>query len=503
MTEVRMCPQCQSELPAEVADGQCPHCRLQQAETVSGVAALPGGSDSQPHDRSLTPPSKAELALHFPLLEILELIGQGGMGTVYKARQPKLDRLVALKFLQPDPGNPGFAERFTREARALARLNHPNIITIHDFGEAGGLYYFLMEYVDGANLRQWSKAAQPGPMQVLKIVSQICDGLQFAHDEGIVHRDIKPENILIDKRGRLKIADFGIAKLLGHKTVDFTLTGPWQVVGTLNYMAPEQVDNPQEVNHRADIYALGVVAYEMLTGQLPKGKFPLPSEKAPVDPAVDAVVLRALEGDPEKRYQKVGDFKAALESLPKRTNTAPLEVSTTLAFNSNDPSQPIPAPSILPVLLKPVVKTPAVGLMMTGIISFVPLLFYLLLIVEDKGYNPEYIQISPIRLLMVLSGLIGIVIFMSGRVLLTLGHSARAKQPQWRLRRVLAITGSILAICPVHLGWPLGLVMGSWGLRCLASAPNALSDDAENLRRAALLALRSIDPEAVKRAGGE
>ena len=169
------------------------------------------------------PPSLEEVARLFPQLEILAFIGKGGMGAVYKARQPALDRLVALKILPPQAaGGPGFAERFNREARALARLNHPNIVAVHEFGQAGGLPFFIMEFVDGLTLRQLEQAARLSPDEALRIVPQICEALQYAHDEGIVHRDIKPENILIDKKGRVKIADFGIAKIIGGRKVGLT-----------------------------------------------------------------------------------------------------------------------------------------------------------------------------------------------------------------------------------------------------------------------------------------
>jgi tRNA A-37 threonylcarbamoyl transferase component Bud32 len=250
------------------------------------------------------------LAQYFPQLEIVGLLGQGGMGAVYKARQVKLDRQVALKILPPRPGqDPAFAERFMREARALARVNHPHIVGVHDFGEAGGMYYFLMEYVDGVNLRQLMQSGRLAPEQALPIVGQICDALQYAHDEGIIHRDIKPENILLDQRGRVKIADFGLAKLVGPKLGMFTLTGSQQAMGTPHYMAPEQIERPQTVDQRADIYSLGVLFYEMLTGELPLGHFALPSQKAAVDERLDAVVLRALERDPERRYQRVSELK--------------------------------------------------------------------------------------------------------------------------------------------------------------------------------------------------
>jgi predicted Ser/Thr protein kinase len=258
----------------------------------------------------------ADLAAHFPQLEVLELLGQGGMGAVYKARQTRLDRLVALKVLPPEAGkDPAFVERFTREARALARLSHPHIVAVHDFGEAGGLYYFLMEFVDGVNLRQLLEAGPLRPAQALQIIPQICDALHYAHGEGVVHRDIKPENILLDRSGRVKIADFGLAKLLGRGPGDFTLTSSRQVMGTLHYMAPEQMERPLEVDHRADIYSLGVVFYEMLTHELPLGRFAPPSEKAPVDARLDDVVLRALEKEPEKRYQHASDVKTDVEAI--------------------------------------------------------------------------------------------------------------------------------------------------------------------------------------------
>src|SRR5205823_6136192 len=161
-------------------------------------------------------PDPADLAPHFPQLEILSLLGQGGMGAVYMARQLKLDRFVALKVLPEEWGrDPAFAERFQREARALARLSHPNIVSVHDFGEAGVHFFLLMEYVDGANLRRLLQGGPLEPRLAMQVIPQICDALQYAHEEGVVHRDIKPENILLDSRGRVKIADFGLAKLVG------------------------------------------------------------------------------------------------------------------------------------------------------------------------------------------------------------------------------------------------------------------------------------------------
>jgi predicted Ser/Thr protein kinase len=260
------------------------------------------------------PPTPGELAQHFPQLEIVEVLGQGGMGVVYKARQSGLDRFVALKILSLDASkDPSFAQRFALEARSLARLNHPNIIGVYDFGQAGGFYYFIMEFVDGTNLREMIKKLTP--KEALAIVPKVCEALQFAHDEGIVHRDIKPENILIDKKGRVKMADFGLAKLLGKTASDYQLTAPQTVMGTPHYMAPEQLERPQEVDHRADIYSLGVVLYEMLTGELPLGRFAPPSAKVQIDVRLDEVVLRTLENKPERRYQHASDLKTELENI--------------------------------------------------------------------------------------------------------------------------------------------------------------------------------------------
>jgi serine/threonine protein kinase len=264
----------------------------------------------------------------FPQLEILELIGQGGMGFIFKARQPKLDRLVALKILpQSLAADPAFAERFTREGRMLARLNHPNIVTIHDFGQANGFFFLVMEFVDGVNLRQAMQLGRFTPAQALAVVPKVCEALQFAHNEGILHRDIKPENILLDAKGRVKIADFGIAKLVEGRDSDrgqsgtagpalaANLTETGKTLGTPQYMAPEQLDHPQDVDQRADIYSLGVVFYEMLTGELPIGRFAPPSEKSAVDARVDQVVLRALEKERERRTQTAGEVKTQVEAI--------------------------------------------------------------------------------------------------------------------------------------------------------------------------------------------
>ncbi len=300
------CPQCGATLPPGALEGLCPACLLRQ-----------GAETSPPPDSApFQPPGVEEVARLFPQLEIQALLGKGGMGAVYKARQPVLDRIVALKILPPEAaGGPGFAERFNREARALARLNHPNIVAVYEFGQVNGMPFFIMEFVDGLNLRQLEQAGKLTAREALQIVPQICEALQFAHDEGIVHRDIKPENILLDKKGRVKIADFGIAKILGREQ-DISLTDTKGAIGTPHYMAPEQMENPGSVDHRADIFSLGVVFYEMLTGELPLGKFSPPSSrKIEVDVRLDDVVLRSLEKEPARRYQQASQVKTAVDTI--------------------------------------------------------------------------------------------------------------------------------------------------------------------------------------------
>ena len=192
------CPNCGAVMPANAPEGLCPKCLL------LGVAAP---TDSGAGQVRPTPPPLGAVADAFPQLEILEFTGQGGMGCVFKARQPQLNRIVALKVLPEALARDAmFATRFTREAQALAALSHPNIVTVHDFGQSGGFFYLLMEFVDGVNLRQALRAGRFTPEQALAIVPPICDALQFAHQRGIVHRDIKPENLLLDRNGRVKIA---------------------------------------------------------------------------------------------------------------------------------------------------------------------------------------------------------------------------------------------------------------------------------------------------------
>src|SRR5262245_26392161 len=216
----KSCPKCGATLPSEATAELCPRCLMAEAMAATQSDAEPAAT------RKVLSPD--ELAPHFPQLEILECLGRGGMGVVYKARQKSLNRLVALKLLAPErAGDADFAARFAKEAQALAALNHPNIVSVYDFGEAGGFYFLLMEFVDGVNLRQVLRAGRVPRREGLGIVPSICVALECAHARGIVHRDIKPENLLLDREGLVKIADFGIAKMMGDASggTDHTVGG--------------------------------------------------------------------------------------------------------------------------------------------------------------------------------------------------------------------------------------------------------------------------------------
>lgn len=309
------------------------------------VAAIHDALADKKPAGTFVPPTVEQLAERFPMLEILELLGVGGMGAVYKARQEGLDRVVALKILPEEFGHDmKFALRFTREARTLAKLNHPNIVSVYEFGNVEETYYFLMEYVDGATLRDIVAAGHLPPEHALAFVPHLCDALQFAHDKGVVHRDIKPENILLAADGSVKIADFGLSRIVGTDNEATALTGTHQVMGTPRYMAPEQMEGTRGVDHRADIYSLGVVIYEMLTGELPIGRFAAPSTKAEIDVRLDEVVLRTLEKEPQRRYQHASQIKSDVHSITSTEN--PASTNTVICETERSAVEPQAASSV-------------------------------------------------------------------------------------------------------------------------------------------------------------
>lgn len=261
------------------------------------------------------PPSAEGLSAAIPAYEVESLLGRGGMGAVYRAVQRSLKRTVAIKVLQPTADDElKFAERFRHEAETLARLNHPGIVHIHDFGEtADGLLYLVMEYVDGTDVHRLIQAnGRLSEDYALAVTAHVCDALAYAHSRGVVHRDIKPANVLIDQEGKVKVADFGLAKMV-DPIFDSGLTMSNVALGTPDFVAPEVLSMGMTVDHRADLYAVGVMLYQMLTGELPRGLFKLPSQKyQEIDPRLDGVICRALEPDREERYQSAVEVRAEL-----------------------------------------------------------------------------------------------------------------------------------------------------------------------------------------------
>lgn len=256
---------------------------------------------------------------------ILEgFLGHGGMAAVYKGLQMPLDRPVAIKILRKGIGERfDYEERFRREAYAMAALTHPNIVRVFDFGDAGADYLFIsMELVEGGDLFDFIHRGKMTPELALKYILQICDGLQFAHEHGIVHRDIKPANIMLTSDDCVKIMDFGLAKNFDTHTSFMTQSGLG--MGTADYAAPEQYVISKDLDHRADIYALGVLMYQMLTGELPRGMWKPPSTRVAVDPRLDRVVAKAMEPDRKDRYQSVREMKEVISSIlikPDRTTS--------------------------------------------------------------------------------------------------------------------------------------------------------------------------------------
>ncbi|WP_395744232.1 serine/threonine-protein kinase [Prosthecobacter sp.] len=272
---------------------------------------------SAPRTQAWHPPAVDELRKILRQHEISHFIARGGMGAVYKGTQKALKREVAIKVLPPqmaERNDLNFSARFKHEAQTMARLSHPNIITVHDAGAtSNGLLYFVMEYVDGTDLARLIARDGPlAPRRAADITISVCEALSFAHAMGIIHRDIKPSNIMIDLKGRVKVADFGLARALNAEDTPHIPGHP--ASGTPDFIAPEALIPGIHLDQRADLYALGVMLYQMLTGRLPHSLPAPPSHLAPnVSTSLDAVVTKAMQNDRSHRYTSAAEMKQDLE----------------------------------------------------------------------------------------------------------------------------------------------------------------------------------------------
>jgi serine/threonine protein kinase len=276
-------------------------------ESPAQVQAVGDGRDQPDEPEMLKPGTR------LGGFEVTRMLGRGGMSIVYTGIQLSLNRPVAVKVLHPRfSRNASFIERFDREAGALASLNHPNIVNIIDRGAASGRYFFVMELIQGINLDQLIGAVDLNERQYTHVIAEIAKALGYVHSKGIVHRDIKPSNVLVNKHGLVKVSDFGIAHI-AHGDFAPERFGPNATVGTANYMAPEQAEDPAAVDKRADIYALGVTFYKMFTRQLPVGAYRGPSVLNPRLPrSLDAVIAKSMQANPADRFGTVEEFCGAL-----------------------------------------------------------------------------------------------------------------------------------------------------------------------------------------------
>lgn len=283
------------------------------------------------------PPSAEELQQLMPGYTIEKILGRGGMGAVYRGLQTNLDRPVAIKILPPGVAeeDPSFAERFRSEAKLMAKLNHPAVVAVYDFGTTlGGQLYFAMEYVDGSDVSQMIAAqGKLLPEHALAITAHVCDALQAAHDLGIVHRDIKPANVLLNMKGQVKVADFGLAKV--EEPGQHGLTKAGFAMGTPNFVAPEALMLGVVMDGRADLYAVGVMLYQMLTGIIPRGAFkPASALVLGLDPRFDLIITKAMQHDRADRHQSPAELRRELDvilTVPFVRNDAPVSAAIPVA----------------------------------------------------------------------------------------------------------------------------------------------------------------------------
>lgn len=267
-------------------------------------------SDS-PETAGFVAPEPADLAPLFPGYEIHSLIATGGMGAVYLAVQRSLERQVALKILPMEfSSDAAFCAGFRAEAKAMARLNHPNLIGVYDFGEVNGMLYIIMEYVPGKSVYHSAYGKAIDPVEVIRLVTGVCNGLAHAHENGIIHRDIKPSNILLDHNAQPKIGDFGLARPIERKIEEGE-----EIFGTPHYTAPEVVNSPHSVDYRADLFSVGVLLHELLTAKLPAADPRPASLIARCDVRFDSIIRRATQPLPAARYTSAAEIAKELQAI--------------------------------------------------------------------------------------------------------------------------------------------------------------------------------------------
>ncbi len=309
-----------------------------------------------------------------PQYQFVSLLGRGGMGAVYKAVQVTLDRPVAIKVLPVDlieDDDAQFAERFKNEARTMAKMNHPAIVNVYDFGETNtGLLYIVMEFIDGTDIAQMIASQGRLPEDyALSITAHVSDALNYAHARGVIHRDIKPANILINMEGAVKVADFGLAKQNDPGQSGITKTN--MAMGTPDFVAPEALIAGIPLDGRADLYAMGVMLYQMLTGEIPRGMWSMPSKKLGTDPRFDEIISKAMQADRERRYQSAADLRRDLDTIlttpravliqqqqaateAKAASSARQRPKTQVPLNTQAPPEEVPPQRRSPSLVGPV-----------------------------------------------------------------------------------------------------------------------------------------------------
>lgn len=322
-------------------------------------------SDATPppaaEEPSFDVPSIEEMAAYLPQLRFEKLAACGGMGAVYKAHQDSLDRRVAVKILPPKfSAEAGFAERFKSEARAMAKLSHTNIVGVYDFGVTpGGHLYLIMEWIEGRSLHDAIYRTTLPPRKAMNLALQLCDALSFAHMHGIIHRDIKPGNIMINAEDHVKVADFGLARPADLAEDDTPM-------GTPGYAAPE-ITGGSVTDHRVDIYAAGVVLYEMLAGRMPETPRRPVTLFTKVTPRWDEVIAKATDPDPARRYQDAIEFRAHINVAIKME--AGIALPDVLVDKPKTaPSKKAPAQALSPQV-QMILTVVLVGLVVAGLVT--------------------------------------------------------------------------------------------------------------------------------------